>query len=541
MKIITLLVLLASHASFAEGEAKPNMHGQLVWRGQIIQGPGMGMGQYGNMHPGGGGSFNGYYGSSGYQPPRPPAPPIPAPVPAPVAPPVCIPVSPAVVQELTGFVARYNTIADQVAEVAIDKFERYEKRVAELNTEAGGRCQPDGLEAARNQWRNYLNERFPGWNQAQAHTQMRRGQTGDFMRTVDANLQDNRLIRRVTPEALNYLRVQRTDIEQLARRSREIVANSSRYYQTAMAIADYAYFSAESMAQYTTNLVGGFYDGYSQAVIGLAQVAAHLAENPGEIASLGNNIMHHVTSEQFIHAIRGRLVEITQAYRDANYAATGRLTGRMAWDVLPLLNPAATAVDVVAGTTREIVASLRNHVGQVGLRSEALGTSIYRSLSDNPEMAAQLRIIQQEQGLHTPLNPGRLSEVPVNFREPINEGGLGMDSTFRSSTYTARVLDEPLTLYRIQNPNSNILGRFFSPERPVYNYAQQLDNAMLPEWRQADNLQHIPLEVWEVTVPRGTTIYEGIVAAQPADLTRILGGGRQVFIEAPELNWRVVQ
>jgi len=94
---------------------------------------------------------------------------------------------------------------------------------------------------------------------------------------------------------------------------------------------------------------------------------------------------------------------------------------------------------------------------------------------------------------------------PVNGPGPIGERAA---KTFRSATYTEKILEQDLTLYREWGGNANEFGRYWTIEPPNGKLQSQIGSAVLPEW--GNNLDRITT----IRVPKGTTIYEGIAASQ---------------------------
>ena len=107
---------------------------------------------------------------------------------------------------------------------------------------------------------------------------------------------------------------------------------------------------------------------------------------------------------------------------------------------------------------------------------------------------------------------------------PLNPGPLVTEVTnsFRSATYTEKVVETEMIVYRYWGGKSGEFGRFWSPA-PNGPLASQIDSAILPEWGNTfQNLTHI-------RVPKGTIYYEGIAAGQKSAKGELVGGGTQIY------------
>ena len=117
---------------------------------------------------------------------------------------------------------------------------------------------------------------------------------------------------------------------------------------------------------------------------------------------------------------------------------------------------------------------------------------------------------------------------------PINPGPLDINdaNTFRSATYTKRVLNEDTTFYRVYSTESNRIGPFTTRTPQNGNMQSQLDLALNPDW--GNNATYVE----KVTVPKGTTIYEGVAASQSINggAGNLIGGGNQIFINRKDLD-----
>lgn len=119
---------------------------------------------------------------------------------------------------------------------------------------------------------------------------------------------------------------------------------------------------------------------------------------------------------------------------------------------------------------------------------------------------------------------------------PSNPGPLLDDvaSTFRSGSYTGEVLQSETTLYRVYGGESGPIGSYWSRTAPSGPMQAQIDSALNPAWGNTAT------NVATIRVPAGTTIYDGVAAAQslPGGGT-LLGGGSQVYIPKVNPDWLV--
>ncbi|MCK6574246.1 pre-toxin TG domain-containing protein [Myxococcota bacterium] len=116
---------------------------------------------------------------------------------------------------------------------------------------------------------------------------------------------------------------------------------------------------------------------------------------------------------------------------------------------------------------------------------------------------------------HGPTNPGPL---PANIA-----------ATFRGGSYTARVLDEPVELYRVYGGKAGELGSYWTRVKPSGPLQSRMDLALDPSWGNTAE------KVTTIRVPKGTTIFEGAAERQG----NLLGGGNQVFIPKVDPAWVV--
>lgn len=124
-----------------------------------------------------------------------------------------------------------------------------------------------------------------------------------------------------------------------------------------------------------------------------------------------------------------------------------------------------------------------------------------------------------------PLDGGPLRDIPL--------GPASVADTFRSSSYFRTVLDEGVRLYRVYDPSTAQLGRFWSRVPPTGPLQATYDAALSPQYGNS-------ARYWvEIQVPRGQVLYEGIAAEVDIPGGKLLGGGGQVFLPEVPVSWRV--
>lgn len=124
--------------------------------------------------------------------------------------------------------------------------------------------------------------------------------------------------------------------------------------------------------------------------------------------------------------------------------------------------------------------------------------------------------------LHSPIRPGPLHHLPL--------GRGTIADTFRSSTYYSYRSEFAMTLYRVQTrpwSEGDSIPGFWTGKRPVSSIQAILDAAIDPLWGNTG------LHWIELSIPKGTQIFEGHVAAQRG----LVGGGIQIFLLDPQNAW----
>lgn len=112
---------------------------------------------------------------------------------------------------------------------------------------------------------------------------------------------------------------------------------------------------------------------------------------------------------------------------------------------------------------------------------------------------------------------------------PTDQGPLSSDvaNTFRSGTYTQTTLNSDTILYRVISENGKEAGRYWTRDKPSGPLQSVIDFALDQNWGNSAE------RVVTARVPSGTTIYEGVAAAQRG----LVGGGNQVYIPKFDPGW----
>jgi RHS repeat-associated protein len=138
------------------------------------------------------------------------------------------------------------------------------------------------------------------------------------------------------------------------------------------------------------------------------------------------------------------------------------------------------------------------------------------------------------------LNPAAWSD-PLGLKRwgPHEKGPLGNPndpnsaaSTFRSGSYTERVLEKPIVVYRAHGGRAGPVGQFMTSVKPTGPTQAILDSALNPDWRNTATAVH------QFTLPAGTTIYEGVAGPQVINggAGSLYGGGPQIFVPRATLQ-----
>jgi hypothetical protein len=118
---------------------------------------------------------------------------------------------------------------------------------------------------------------------------------------------------------------------------------------------------------------------------------------------------------------------------------------------------------------------------------------------------------------------------------PCNPGPLkpSVANSFNGGTYTEEVLNVDTTYYRVYGGQSGKVGSYMTSVSQNGGMQSQMDLALNPEWGNTAKY------VTKVTVPAGTTIYQGTAAPQTINggTGYLLGGGNQVYIPEVENEW----
>ena len=127
-------------------------------------------------------------------------------------------------------------------------------------------------------------------------------------------------------------------------------------------------------------------------------------------------------------------------------------------------------------------------------------------------------LMSQDGEIFSPINPGPLTDDIAN--------------SFRSSTYTEKILTEDTVFYRVYGGDAQMVGNYMSRTPQNGGIQSQFDLGLNPTWGNTAE------SIVEVTVPKGTIIYEGSAAAQGINggAGNLLGGGNQIYIPEARMN-----
>jgi hypothetical protein len=127
---------------------------------------------------------------------------------------------------------------------------------------------------------------------------------------------------------------------------------------------------------------------------------------------------------------------------------------------------------------------------------------------------------------------GKLDDVvgirPIRWNAANGPGPLGetVAKTFRGASYTERVTTEPIKLYRVYGGEASRISDYWTKTKPSGPVQATIDSSLDPLWGNTK-------QKWvEVTLPRGTKIFEGASASirNPSSGVNLSGGGNQIFI-----------
>jgi filamentous hemagglutinin len=106
---------------------------------------------------------------------------------------------------------------------------------------------------------------------------------------------------------------------------------------------------------------------------------------------------------------------------------------------------------------------------------------------------------------------------------PTNRGPLsdGIVQTFRSGTYREVVTTEPMTLYRVIGDGGNPSGGYWTRTKSEGPLQSVIDSALDQNWGNT------AIQTFEMRVPPGTKLFEGIAAPQRG----LMGGGNQIYFD----------
>ena len=104
------------------------------------------------------------------------------------------------------------------------------------------------------------------------------------------------------------------------------------------------------------------------------------------------------------------------------------------------------------------------------------------------------------------------TEKVVGYFNPINKGPLpdAVANSFRSATYSQKVLGEDKILYRAYGGKAKEIGQYWTRTKPEGPLQTVIDSALDQNWGNS------AIEVAKIRIPKGTTIYEGFAEKQGA-------------------------
>lgn len=193
---------------------------------------------------------------------------------------------------------------------------------------------------------------------------------------------------------------------------------------------------------------------------------------------------------------------------------------------LPYMVPAAIAAASMAAPA--VYAYLWvNHPWMVGASVKAAGSAALAGggggvASEVVQTASEML----EGGSGSAAEGAAIAWGPLNGPGPLGES---VANTFRGGSYAETVLGQETTLYRAYGGRAVELGSYWTRTPPAGPLQSTIDSALNPAW--GNTAQNVAT----ITVPSGTTIYEGFAAPQGG----LLGGGSQVYIPKVNPNWLV--
>jgi hypothetical protein len=125
------------------------------------------------------------------------------------------------------------------------------------------------------------------------------------------------------------------------------------------------------------------------------------------------------------------------------------------------------------------------------------------------------------------------STAITHWNAATGPGPLGSDiaKTFSGASYTEKITDDTITLYRVYGGKSPELGSYWTSTPPAGALQSRMDSAILAEWGNSAE------KVVQIKVPKGTKIYEGTAAPQSNGTESFLGGGAQIYIPNVKPEW----
>ena len=114
--------------------------------------------------------------------------------------------------------------------------------------------------------------------------------------------------------------------------------------------------------------------------------------------------------------------------------------------------------------------------------------------------------------------------TPINGPGPL---GKSIAETFKGATYSEKMTEAPLTLYRTYGGTAEKIGPFWTRTKPKGSIQSMMDSALDPAWGNTAE------KIATIKIPKGINIYEGSAAKQG----NLIGGGNQIFIKNVNPQW----
>ena len=380
--------------------------------------------------------------------------------------------------------------------------------------------------------------------------------TRDSITTLTQQARERLALPQVTAqiekEASEYFQSQLVEAESLASKA-ESGLEQGLSVPAAKFMADFALDTATSINSFLGGLCSGFSNGFYKIALTATQAAEVVFRNPATLLHLSDNLMQTITSKKYLDTLQYTLVSIAETITSGSAyekgIAIGDLSTLLIFGIgsLEANTVGKLALEDIAGkvisseTAEELTGSLLPRIKVSGLAAQEIETL---------EKAAgtTFEIMDSNQGVrHGPLYYGRLDEIAADRKTSLAEGGKSVAETFRSSSYTTKVTQEPRRLFRVDSqliqlnpetgfPTSKQLPRYYTDVKPEGPLQSQLDSSLESRWGNT-------AQYWtEIEVPAGEVIHEGSVGEQVTNPEQFLGerlpgGGKQIYIENVPSSW----